>query len=326
MRIFLTGGTGFIGRNLAVKLDRMGYHVRCLVRDREKAHWMREHPGLQPVLGDLLDRKKLIPLVRDADVIFHLAGLTKARNRDEYMRVNGRGTETLMDAVSTGGIGVKKVVYVSSLAVAGPHTAQDPATENGPVAPVTYYGESKLLGEQLLQEKLKDIAWTIIRPPVVYGPFDRDVYLYFKFAGKGFVPVLGKGDMSLSIIHVHDVTEGIILAGFTDESNGEILYLSDGKVYTVKGALTVLTAVVGGGKLVHLPPLVGRAAGYIGDVFTIFSGRTQVINSQKIKEALQGGWVCRNDKISDLLGFSPTVHLEEGFSSTYRWYKTAGWL
>lgn len=326
MKILLTGGTGFIGRNLAVRLAQMGHHVTCLVRSRDSAIWMGEHPGLDPVVGEITDRASLVPHVGDVEVIFHLAGVTKARSREEYMRINGLGTGTLIDAACSSGEGVRKVLYVSSLAVAGPHTSHNPARENGPVAPVTHYGESKLLGEQLLRDGCRQVSWTIIRPPVVYGPYDRDVLVYFKLAQRGLVPVFGKTDMDFSIIHVDDLINGIILAGFSDKSNGEIFYLSDGRVHTVESALSALIGVIGKGKLLRLPPLLGRVAGVVGDVVGHLSGKAQVVNSQKVKETLQDGWVCGSEKIRDLLGFRPTVGLEQGFASTYRWYRNAGWL
>ena len=140
------------------------------------------------------------------------------------------------------------------------------------------------------------------------------------------MPVFGKADMNFSIIHVDDLISGIILAGFSDKSVGEIFYLSDGRVHTLEGALSVLIGVIGKGKLLRLPSLFGKVAGVVGDVVGHLSGKAQVVNSQKVKETLQDGWVCESEEIRDLLGFRPTIGLEQGFESTYRWYRSAGWL
>ena len=99
MKILLTGGTGFIGRNLAVKLSKMGHHVLCLVRDVGRAAWMRDYSGLEPVQGNLESKDSITPHVSDVEVIFHLGGLTKARSRDEFIRINGLGTGILVDAI-----------------------------------------------------------------------------------------------------------------------------------------------------------------------------------------------------------------------------------
>jgi nucleoside-diphosphate-sugar epimerase len=326
MKIFLTGSTGFIGRNLAVKLAKMGHHVLCLVRDKSRAAWMGIHPGLEPIQGDLEHKERFASHLSDVDLVFHLAGLTKARNRDEFIRVNGEGTGFLVDAVLQGAKAIKKILYVSSLAAAGPHDSQDPATENGKVSPITDYGESKLLGEQLLLEKCKGIPWTIIRPPVVYGPFDRDVFVYFKMADSGLILLAGNSRLELSLIHVDDVTDGIVLAGFADRSDGEIFYLSDGGVHTLEGVAGTLAQITGCRRIIRLPPFVAKIAGFLGDSITRLSNRPQLINSQKVKEALQAGWVCDIDKIRNLLGFTPNIGTEVGFESTLLWYKNSGWL
>jgi len=326
MKILLTGGTGFIGRNLAVKLSRMGHHVLCLVRDKSRSGWMSDHPGLEPVQGDLEHKDSIAVHVGEVDLVFHLAGLTKARNRDEFIRVNGEGTGILVDAVLQGAKAIKKILYVSSLAVAGPHTSKDPARENGKVSPITDYGESKLVGEQLLLEKCRDIPWTIVRPPVVYGPYDRDVFVYFKMADSGLILIAANRAQELSLIHVDDAVDGIIEAGFAEKSDGEVFYLSDGRVHTLEDVVGTLSRIAGGCKIIRLPHFVGKIAGLSGDCITRLSGKPQLINSQKLKEARQDGWVCSIEKIRDLLGFTPKIEAEVGLESTHLWYKNAGWL
>ncbi len=326
MKVLLTGGTGFIGRNLAVKLSKKGYKVRCLVRDLNRAAWMKNHPGLEPIKGDLEHKRSIVPHLSDIDLVLHLAGVTKARNRDDYFRINAEAAGTFFDSVLDGRRRVRKILYISSLAAAGPHTSKGPARENGEVSPITYYGESKLLGEHLLQEKCKDIPWTIIRPPIVYGPFDKDVFIYFKMAKSGIIPIMGKGQIELSIIHVDDVTDGIILAAISEKSAGEIFYISDGRVHTLEEIAKLLIKIRGGGKVIRFPSFFAKIAGLIGDWIAYCSNEPQVINSQKMKEALQDGWVCNVDKIRAKLGFMPSVELETGFESTYHWYRNAGCL
>jgi nucleoside-diphosphate-sugar epimerase len=326
MKILLTGATGFIGRNLAVKLSKMGYNVRCLVRDLNRAAWMKSYSGLEPVKGALQHPESILPHLSDIKIILHLAGVTRARNRDEYFRINAEGAGALFESVLSVGRSVKKILYVSSLAVAGPHTSKYPARENGEVSPITHYGESKLRGEQLLQEKCKDIPWTIIRPPAVYGPFDKQIFVYFKMAKSGIVPIMGNGKMELSLAHVDDVTDAIILAAFTGKSDGEIFHLSDGQVHSWEEIAQLLIKIKGGGKVIRVPSVFGKIAGVFGDCIAYLSGKPQIINSQKVKEALQAGWVCNIDKIIENLSFQPRVQLQAGFESTYNWYRNAGWL
>src|SRR5258708_2690736 len=320
MNILLTGATGFVGRAVAVRLATLGCRVLCLVRDASRAAWMQDYPGLESVGGDLQDLSTIVPHLGDAELVVHLAGLTKGRNGKEYYRVNGRGTANLLDAIRAAGKNVRKILYVSSLAVAGPHTSDHPATEDGEVAPLTDYGASKLVGERYLRAGCDNIPWTILRPPAVYGPYDRDLFLFFKMAKFGVIPVLGNGAMELSLIHVVDLAAALTLAAFTNISDRQIYYLSDGRTYTIAEMAKTLAGVAGG-RVVSIP----LAAGLCGDLMARF-GRARVINSQKIREANQPGWVCDTTKIAAQLGFRPTIGLADGFAATYRWYMTAGWL
>jgi nucleoside-diphosphate-sugar epimerase len=129
-------------------------------------------------------------------------------------------------------------------------------------------------------------------------------------AKSGIIPILGKGELELSIIHVDDVINGIIRAGFTEVSNGEIFYLSDGRVHTLAEVANILSTITG----------------MLGDCISRFSGKPQITNSQKVKEVLQKGWVCDTDKIREQLGFHPNIELGTGFELTYHWYRNAGWL
>ena len=133
MKIFLTGATGFIGKNLAVKLSQMGYHVRCLVRELNRAAWMRPHSGLEPIKGDLEHPHTLLPCLGDVATVLHLAGVNTAKNRDEYFRINGDGAGTLFESVLSAGKGGRKILHLSSQAVAGPHTAKNPSRENASI-------------------------------------------------------------------------------------------------------------------------------------------------------------------------------------------------
>ena len=132
--------------------------------------------------------------------------------------------------------------------------------------------------------------------------------------------------MELSMVHVDDLTDGIILAAFSEKSDGEIFHLSDGGVHTWEDIAKLLIKIKGGGKIIRVPSIFAKIAGAVGDGIAYFSSKPQVINSQKLKEALQVGWVCNIDKIRTHLGFIPNVELETGFESTYLWYRNAGWL
>ena len=142
--------TGFIGRALALRLAASGTRVLALVRDTARAGDLAATPGIELVRGDLRDPALLRELTGRAGIIYHLAGLTSARSRGEFMAVNAEVTGALAAAAASSPA-PPKLVLVSSLSVAGPRTAARPAREDDPPAPVNSYGESKLLGEELLR-------------------------------------------------------------------------------------------------------------------------------------------------------------------------------
>ncbi len=325
MKVFVTGATGFIGRNFVEKVAELGWRCHCLVRSPEKAGWMRRLPGVFPVEGDLLEPSSYRSLLEEVSYVVHLAGVTKAKDREEYMKINAHGTRELARAVREAD-SVRKFLFVSSLAVAGPRTGADPAVEEDEPAPITSYGESKLLGERFVREELDSVPWVILRPPVVYGPYDRDVYLYFKMASRGMIVFAGNGEMELSIVHAGDLSEAIILSLLREESSGKTYYVSDGGVYRITEILNYLLELAGGGRMIRVPAAVGAMAGFFGDLVSKVRKKGVLINSEKVKEATSEGWVCSIEKIKRELGFVPRTALWEGLERTYRWYLAKGWL
>jgi dihydroflavonol-4-reductase len=326
LNVFVTGGAGFIGRTLVRKLAQRGHRVVCLVRSAEDASWLSSITGLSAIRGDLARAASLEGPVREAEVVLHLAGLTKALNREEYLAINGRATGALARLVRRSGVRVRRFVYVSSLAVAGPRSSRAPAREEEPPNPITPYGESKLLGEELLRDACGDLPWSVIRPPVVYGPHDRDVYVYFKAAARGIVPLIRGGGLELSIAHVEDVADAILLAAFAEAAEGRTFYVSDGDVHTSAEMARLLLDLAGGGRIYRAPDWLLKLAGLCGDLKALLTRRPALLSSDKIRESCQVGWVCSIDRIQADLGFSPLVDLETGLTSTFRWYKQNGWL
>lgn len=323
MTVLVTGATGFIGRALAARLAKRGETVLCLVRDPAKAAWLRGVPGLEMVRGDIRDRELVGSLVRRVDLVFHLAGLTKARRERDFFLVNAEATGGVA-AAAAAAPRPPKVVLVSSLAVAGPRVAAAPAREDEPPAPTNPYGASKLRGEELLERE--GIRWTVIRPPWVYGPWDRDTLALFRCAARGFIPLVSGGRMEISMVHVDDLVEAILLAGFAEAADGRTYYVSDGAVHTVAELGALLLAAAGGGRALPVPALVMRLAGFAGDLATLLTGTPSLLGRHKAGESLAPGWVCADERIRSELGYGARVPLAAGVASTFAWYRREGWL
>ncbi len=322
MRALVTGGTGFIGSHLVEALLKKGYDVTCLVRQTSTLRWIE---GLKVKLtyGDCAEKETLKGLIKGFDYIYHLAGVTKAISREVYFRENSLGTENIVNGAAEGNPGLKKFVYLSSLAASGPSPDGIPLDENMLPNPVSDYGRSKLEGEKAVLSMGGILKFVIIRPPAVYGPRDRDIYFFFKMIKKGIIPVWG-GERFLSLLYVDDLIEGIISAGERGEGT---YFLSDGKIYSVEAITKKITEALGVRPLkMKIPEALLYAIALISEGFYRITGKPPLINREKITEALQKYWICNNSRAVNDLGFKPGVFLDDGIRRTAYWYKDHGWL
>jgi nucleoside-diphosphate-sugar epimerase len=319
MKVLVTGATGFIGSHLAASLVKQGFNVSCLTRKSSNLSYLE---GLDVTLlnGDCSDPDSLSG-VTGFDYVFHAAGLTKATNLRELYLVNEKGVENLVNAVMRNNPELKRFVYLSSLAAAGPSPDGEPLKENVEPRPISEYGKSKLGGERHVLAQRGNIPFTIIRPPAVYGPRDSQFLMLFKILKFGLAPYWGKTYYSL--VHVDDLVNGIILSALKDEGDGEIFFMSDGAIYSSDDIIDSFAQAVG-----HSPIKV-RAPRFLlpmlGAITERFKG-CSIINADKVRELRQTHWICNTGKAVNRLGFSPKILIKEGAAWTAEWYKIHKWL
>lgn len=323
MRALVTGATGFVGSHLAETLRRQGAEVTALVRSPTKAAALLAQ-GIRTVAGNLHDLPALRAATSDADIIFHVAGLVAARNEAEFLAGNRDGTRNLLDAVPAGK--QPRVVLVSSMAAGGPAPRGRPLLGDEPSAPVTAYGRSKLAGEDVV--RAGRLPWTIVRPPMVYGPRDTEVLKVFRLARTGIAPVFGDGSQELSAIYGPDLAEALLAAGSSERSLGRTYYACHPEVFTSAGFVRAVGTALSGRapQVVPLPALLARVALGLTGTAARLTGRATILTPDKANEFFQPAWTGDPAPLSRDTGWQARHDLASGLAATVRWYREQRWL
>lgn len=324
MRVFVTGGTGFVGSHVVETLRQRGHSVACLVRNPRKAETVFGEPAPKLVAGDLGDVGALERGCADAEAVVHLAGLTAARSRAALFTTNAGGTRAVVDAVRTSGAGVRRFVFVSSLAAAGPAAEGIPPSTGDEARPVSDYGRSKLDGEAPVRALPR--AWTILRPPAVYGPRDTEFLRLFRIARHGIAPVFGDGSQQLSMVFVGDLATAIVDCLESASAPGAY-YPAHREITTTRALVEGIAAALGvSARIVPIPRALVRPMLWISGSAARLSGRATLLGPDKAGEILATAWTCSPAPLEACTGWRATIPLTEGLRRTAQWYRTAGWL
>ncbi|WP_333653588.1 NAD-dependent epimerase/dehydratase family protein [Dissulfurispira sp.] len=324
MKALITGATGFIGSHLAGALIREGFDVACLVRNPANLRFLEDiNAGI--IKGDCTDRESLADAVKGVDYVFHLAGLTKACSEADFFNANVKGTENIVQAVLENNSHIKRFVYLSSLAAAGPSCDGRPLKEDSEPAPVSVYGKTKLEGEKIVLANKKNMPVTVIRPPAVYGPRDRDLLIFFKMIKSGLIPYWGK--CYYSFLYVEDLINGIILSALSRDAEGEIFFVSDGNIYSTDDIIEAISDALQKRPVrLNIPKFVMPLLGFISEKAKGARKGINIINTDKIKEMRHSHWICDTTRAAERLKFEPKVKIKEGAKWTADWYRIHQWL
>lgn len=316
----VTGGSGFIGSHLVEKLRARNLAVRCLTRRTSRPAALPAGVETAPV--DWATGEGIETALAGVDVVIHLAGVTKALTPADYYEGNTRATETLARLLAGRQI---RLVLVSSLAAMGPTPDGAPLTEDCAPNPISHYGRSKLEAERRAVHWMPDAV--IVRPPVVYGPRDTDVFQILKSIARGWAVEIGGGNHWFSAIYVEDLAEGLVAAAQTPAAAGRTYFLTHPKALSW-GELAATAARLMGRRVrrLRIPPPVARTAGYCAEMWSRLSRRPGIVSRDKVAEALCSAWTCDGSRAARELGFLAATPLEAGLSRTLAWYKEAGWI
>ncbi|MGQ4808973.1 Aurachin B dehydrogenase [Candidatus Entotheonellaceae bacterium PAL068K] len=325
MYVLVTGSTGFIGSHLVAALAARGWRVRCLVRATSRREPLAA-VAVDYVVGSLQDRDSLQQAVRGVDMIFHLAGATRVSVRADYDRINHAGTRHLLEVCATVSPQLRKFLYISSIAAAGPSPTGKPITEDDPPRPVGPYGHSKLRAEAAVLAHQEAFPVMVLRPSAIYGPRDTDFFQLFQTVKYGLLPCLGGQELYVDLCFVGDLVRGLLAAADTAHNSGEVFFLG-GACHTWKALGEAIARQMGTRvRPVVLPRRLVLAVARLTDGWARLRKRPSLLDRDRLIERLQPFWVYDSSKAFRTFGYAPRVPLAQGIAETLQWYRAAGWL
>ena len=325
MRSIVTGGAGFVGSHLVERLIERGHDVLCIERPGAKRGWIEGRPVTWDE-GGLGDADRLAHLFRNADHVFHLAALTEARSPEDFYVVNTEGTSHVMEAAARAER-PPRVVFISTLAAAGPCRGDQDLTADTVPYPLSVYGHSKLLAEAVVHAYADRVPATILRFPSVYGPRERAVLKLFRMIARGFAITVGGWERELSLVYVDDAVSGLVAAAESEQAIGRTYMIAHPESVTwAEFARAVGKEVGQSPRLLSLPTAAARAAALCVEGVSRARGRAAILNRDRVRELAQRRWVCDPRQAMRQIGYQPRFPVRLGVPRTAAWYREVRWL
>lgn len=323
MKVLVTGATGFVGGHLVESLRKAGHEVTALVRNPARAAGLAER-GVRLVQGDLHATQALAEAAEGQELAFHVAAATSALDEAGFHRANVEGTRHV--AAAAAAAGVRRLVHVSSLAAAGPSEPGRPLRGDEPPRPVTAYGRSKLAAEEAV--RAGRAPWVIVRPPMVYGPGDRELLRAFRAARRlGLSPVFGTGAQELVAVYAPDLAEALVAVAVAGGTEGRVYAACHGQRFTQLELARKLGEAVGREVSVpRLPGALARPILYLAETAARLSGRPTLLTTDKANEFFAPAWTADPAPIARDAGWEAEHDLDTGLRRTAAWYREQGWL
>ncbi|MGE0130927.1 MAG: NAD-dependent epimerase/dehydratase family protein [Blastocatellales bacterium] len=313
---FVTGATGLIGGAMVKKLAQSGFRTVALVRDLNRASYLKEFAGVELAAGDLDSRGRIAEAARGCHVIFHLAAKVHAppdTDESEFARVNVEGTRNVVEAAVEAG--VANFVFFSTVAVYP--ESDETFDETSATAPATPYGASKLAAEKIVLERAADAGMNaaVLRLPVVYGPRDRgNVARLIDSIRRGRYFIVGDGANLKSMVAVGNVVDAAMLVADNERARGRIYIVCDERAYTQREIVEAIAATLGLNRgFPQLPRSMAMKLGQVADWAGKLTGLNLPLSADRVRK-LSSNTCYSSAKIKRELGFTPRVTLREGLA------------
>ena len=308
----VTGGTGFLGRHVVQALARDGWRLRLLAR----------RPAAPPaadaevVPGDLDDVAALRRLVEGARAVVHVAGLTKALRASDFMAVNRDGGARLAAAATAWASPGARFVLVSSQAAREPRLSP--------------YAASKRAGEEAAVSALGGLLpWVVLRPPVIYGPGDREGLALLRLARAPVVPVPLPPEPRLAMVHAADAAAAVAALCRDGAPFAARFEITDGRNegHAWREILRLAAGLAGRERpprFLPVPDAALLAAGAATDAWAAATGRASLFGRGKAREFLHRDWGSAPERQPPADVWAPRIGLESGLRETLAWWRADG--
>lgn len=329
MRVLITGGTGFIGSNLALKCLENGDTVRILGQENTAAESENrkiiEGKGAEVHLVSVVEKEKILNLMQGIDIVYHLAAAQHEANVPDqsFYDANVKGTENVLEASVRSG--VKRFVHGSTIGVYGSALVGN-IDEESPLQPDNIYGKTKLEGEQIVLSFNNRLPVVIIRISETYGPGDRRLLKLFKAINKNAFFMIGNGMNIHHLIYIDDLINGLLIAATSKEAVGEVFVLAGKEPVTTNEMVKTIAKVLDKrmpGLRLPLLPFIGLAI--IMETVLRPLGIQPPLHRRRM-DFFKKSFLFSNEKSLKKLAFKPTFSFYEGVKATAAWYIKNGYL
>ncbi len=327
-KVLITGGTGFIGSNLiSFLLKKRNYKIRLFLRKESNTFRIKDFLNkIEIKVGNFYNKKDLAEAIKGVDIVFHLASVLGMGKKEDYEKFNIGVSKNIFELSIK--YKIKKVIYLSSLAVMGGSDKPHIYSEDDIPEPKTLYGWSKYEVEKIAMNlyKKKGFNITILRPPSVYGEndnFDRGfIRIIDLIARNKFIPI-GKMNNLMSLIYIKNLVDAMfIVLKNSEKSRGKIYFVSDKEILTAyESYKLILKYTAGKEPFFHLPQnLMLFIDNLIEKSFRFL--HIPPFYPQNFVHDLTTNYACSIKKIRSELNWTPPYSLEEGLKNTIVWYKS----
>lgn len=328
-KILITGANGFIGSFLVEEALKRNYEVYAGIRKTSNTEYLTD-PRIKFTELDFSDKGNLDKQLSQLpcfDFVIHNAGTTKAFKKKDYFISNYQYTKNIIDVLISQKKVIEKFIYMSSLAAYGPgdNLRLNFISSTDTPNPVTSYGKSKLESEKYLSS-LPGFPHIIIRPTVVYGPREKDLFTVFKLINNNLELFVGFKKQQLTFIYVKDLVKAVFKTMESTVIN-KGYFVSDGNVYDAQSLGNIIKKQLNKKTIrIYFPKKLVRVIAFFSEASKYLTRKQPVLNFDKVNELECVNWKCDAQPLIDEFNFRADYDLHNGIFETIEWYKKSKWL